>query len=74
MTLLDSASLLAAWERGREEPALARALTLLAAGTGRPVDEAAALDLGSRDALLAALLARVAGGTAWTMTKSASCD
>jgi hypothetical protein len=73
VTLLDSASLLSAWERGRREPALGRAVTLLAASTGRPEEEAAALDVGSRDALLAGVLAQVAGGTAWTTADCGSC-
>jgi hypothetical protein len=73
VSLLDPASLLVAWERGREEPALDRALTLLAVDTGRPVREAAALDVGSRDALLAAVLGRIVGSTAWTAVECASC-
>lgn len=73
MTLLDAASLLPAWERGRREPALGRAVTLLAASTGRPLQEAAALDVGSRDALLAGVLAQVAGGTVWTTAECGSC-
>ncbi|GAB3307672.1 hypothetical protein GCM10027451_15900 [Geodermatophilus aquaeductus] len=73
MSLLDPASLLVAWERGRAEPALDRALTLLAVDTGRSVQEAAALDVGSRDARLATVLVRIVGSTAWAAVECGSC-
>jgi hypothetical protein len=70
---LDPATLIAAWERGSGERPLGRALALLAASTGRPDDEAEALDVGSRDVLLAGLLARMAGGQVWASADCGGC-
>jgi hypothetical protein len=59
---LGSRELLAAWEAGSGQDRVRRAATLLAMARGGPADEAAALDVGTRDVLLAGLLRSVAGG------------
>jgi hypothetical protein len=71
--VLDPADLLAAWDRGRTEAPLSRALTLAAAAAGRSVEDAAVIDVGSRDVLLAALLAPAAGVPLWTTTDCDGC-
>jgi hypothetical protein len=73
VSLLEPSGLLATWERGRAEPPLHRALTLFAAGSGRCADDVAAVDVGSRDVLLAALLAEGFGGPAWTIVDCGGC-
>jgi hypothetical protein len=70
---LDPATLLATWERGLAEGPLDRAVRLLAAASGTSVADAAGWDLGSRDALLAALLREMAGRLAWTRTYCGGC-
>jgi hypothetical protein len=73
VVVLTPASLLATWERGSGEPPLLRALTLLEACTGHVRDDAALVDVGSRDAVLAALLARMAGGPMWACVDCGGC-
>ena len=73
MAGLDPASLLATWERGSGEPPLRRALTLLEACTGQAVEDAAAVDAGTRDVVLAGLLARMAGGQIWASVDCGGC-
>jgi len=53
---------LAAWEAGSTQDRVRRAATLLAMVRGGLAGEAAALDIGSRDVLLAGLLCSVVGG------------
>jgi hypothetical protein len=52
---------LAAWEAGSAQDRVRRAATLLAMARGGPAGEAAAFDVGTRDALLAGLLCSVVG-------------
>ncbi len=66
-------TLISVWERGSGEPPLGRALTLTAAGTGRTADEAAGLDVGSRDVRLAALLVQLAGSQVWASVDCGGC-
>lgn len=73
MSLLDPAALLAAWERGAGQDPLGRALALLAAASGCTVEEAAALDVGSRDVLLAGLLVASAGASARATVDCTRC-
>jgi hypothetical protein len=70
---LDPATLLATWERGLAEGPLDRAVRLLAAATGTGPAEAARWDVGSRDALLAALLRAMAGPVVWTRARCGGC-
>jgi len=65
--------LLATWERGIHEGALDRALTLLAAATGRSREDAASIDVGTRDAALSALLRVTAGEVVWGWVPCAGC-
>jgi hypothetical protein len=69
---LDPAALLAVWERGRHEAPLDRALTLLSAAVPAGA-EASGWDLGSRDALLAAVLEGFTGATAWGCIGCSAC-
>jgi hypothetical protein len=73
VSVLDGSGLLTTWERGRAEPPLQRAVTLFAAGSGRRREDATAVDVGSRDVLLAALLADGSGGPAWTIVDCGGC-
>lgn len=73
MAGFDPVSLLATWERGSGEPPLRRALTLLEACTGHAVEDAAAVDAGTRDVVLAGLLARMVGGQIWASVDCGSC-
>lgn len=74
MSALDSSGLLSAWDRGRAEPPLRRALALFAAEAGGSIEQAAAVDVGSRDVLLAAVLSDAAGGRAWTTADCGVCS
>jgi len=58
---LDPATLIEAWERGSGERPLGRALTLLAADTGRTVDEAAWWFIAFEHSAHVQLLAEAAG-------------
>jgi hypothetical protein len=73
VSVLDASGLLATWERGRAQPPLHRALTLFAAGSGRWDADAATVDVGSRDVVLAALLADGFGGPIWTVADCGGC-
>jgi hypothetical protein len=59
---LEPRALLAAWEAGSAQDRVRRAVTLLAMAHGGPSGEAAGVDVGTRDVLLAGLLGSVAGG------------
>ena len=61
MADLGPREVLVAWEAGSTQDRVRRAATLLAMVCGGPADEAAALDVGTRDVLLAGLLCSVAG-------------
>jgi len=64
---------LAAWERGIGQAPLERALTLLAAARGGAGRDDAAVDVGSREVLLAQLLEETAGALVWGSTACGSC-
>jgi hypothetical protein len=70
---LDSATLLATWERGLAEDPVGRGVLLLSALTGSPPDEVATWDLGRRDTVLAGLLRAAIGPVAWTCTVCDRC-
>jgi hypothetical protein len=70
---LDPLALLAAWDHGIRQDPLERALTLLAAARDDAGGEGAAVDVGSRDVVLARLLERTAGGVVWGRTACGSC-
>jgi hypothetical protein len=53
---------LVAWERGRHESPLERAVTLLSAVTGLSREESAGVDVGSRDSVLWGTLGRMTAG------------
>jgi hypothetical protein len=59
--MLGSRELLAVWEQGTGQDPVRRALTMLVAVRGGTAREAAELDVGSRDVLLARLLQAIAG-------------
>jgi len=65
--------LLAIWERGTREVPVERALTLLGAVRGGTAEENAAVDVGSRDVLLAGLLESTAGGLVWARAECGAC-
>lgn len=76
MTRLDDRTLLRAWERGLGQHPTARALALLAlAGTAIEGTESdwAAVDVGSREVLLARLLEALVGGSVWAGAECGSC-
>ena len=64
MPELGSRELLALWEAGSTQDPVRRAVTLLAAARGGPAAEAATVDVGTRDVLLAGLFRQVAGDQA----------
>ena len=70
---LDPLALLAAWDRGIRQDPLERALILLAAARDDAGGDVSALDVGSRDVLLARLLERTAGRVVWGRTACGSC-
>jgi hypothetical protein len=63
---LEPLELLTVWEQGSAETPLQRALTLVASVRAQPRAEAAELDVGTRDVLLARYL--ISGGVAWVAT------
>ncbi|MET0494528.1 MAG: hypothetical protein ABW000_15510 [Actinoplanes sp.] len=73
LTPVTGQAVLTAWERGLRADPLGRAVILLAAVTGLSDTEAEAVELGTRDALLAAELIRLAGGAAWAWTRCTAC-
>jgi hypothetical protein len=64
MRELGSRELLTLWEAGSTQDPVRRAVTLLATSRGRPAAEAATIDVGTRDVLLARLFRLVAGDQA----------
>ena len=64
MRELGSRELLTLWEAGSAQDPVRRAVTLLAMSRGRPAAEAATIDVGTRDVLLARLFRLVAGDQA----------
>lgn len=78
MSGLEPGAVLAAWERGNGQDPVRRALTLLAvvgAGGGRaaPAPEDGDLDVGSRDVLLARVLAAMGGAVVWARADCGAC-
>lgn len=70
---LPPAAVLSAWERGLRGTPLQRSAELLASGAGVSAPDAAGWDVGSRDAVLAGVLADLAGATVWACTGCAGC-
>ena len=70
---LDPPALLAAWDRGIRQGPLERALILLAAAGDGTGGEGGAVDVGTREVLLARLLEGTAGGLVWGRTVCRSC-
>jgi hypothetical protein len=76
MPALEPRAVLAAWERGIDKDPVRRALALLTVLDGRPEFpscEAAEIDVGSRDVLLARVLAGLAGALVWTRAGCGCC-
>lgn len=72
MVPLTAAALLTTWERAVRQDPVERALTLLTAVRAADGDDAA-VDVGTRDVLLARLLLAVAGPTVWALARCGSC-
>nr|MDT0659412.1 hypothetical protein [Micromonospora sp. DSM 115978] len=76
MPALGPRAVLAAWERGIDQDPVRRALALLTVADGRPDAascEDAEIDVGSRDVLLARVLAGLAGSIVWTRAGCGRC-
>lgn len=73
MHALSDSELLDVWERALEQPPLERAVTLLAAATGRHAGALAQLSIGERDALLLDLREQLFGTQLSSVAKCPAC-